>query len=207
VLAAVVDLLLPARCPSCRRPSPPGAGGPCPACAADLLAPPALPPPPGVDRCHAACAYEGAGKAVVAALKFRAERAVLAWVAVLLAGRVDVAGIDAVTWVPTTAARRRRRGGDHAERLARALGAELDLPVRRLLVRLPGPPQAGRGAIARRAGPPLAPARRAPPGVLVVDDVVTTGATATAAARAQRRAGAARVIVAAAARTPPGRGR
>jgi predicted amidophosphoribosyltransferase len=204
VITSLVEVLLPARCPGCRgRPGPTGA--PCDACREDLLPPPALPPPAGVDRCHAVTSYDGTGRAVVAALKFRAERAVLSWVALVLAARVDVVGLHVVTWVPTTGGRRRRRGGDHAERLARAVGAELGLPVRRLLLRLPGPPQAGRGAIARRAGPPLAPARRAPPGVLVVDDVVTTGATATAAATALRAAGATRVVVACAARTPPGR--
>jgi predicted amidophosphoribosyltransferase len=204
VVGEVLDALLPARCPVCRL-AP--ARGPCPGCADEVLPPPSLPAPPGVDRCHAAVAYAEGGRAVVAALKFRAERAALAWVAAVLAARVDPAGIDVVTWAPTTAPRRRRRGGDHAERLARALAGELGLPCRRLLRRLPGPPQAGRGAIARRAGPALVPARRAPLGVLVVDDVVTTGGTAAAAARALRTAGATRVVVACAARTPPPRDR
>jgi predicted amidophosphoribosyltransferase len=199
----LADLLLPARCPVCRAPAVWGALGPCRRC--EVPPPPALPPPPGVDRCHAAFAYDGGGVDVVAALKFRAERAALAWVALVLAARVDVRRIDVVTWVPTTGARGRRRGGDHAERLARALAGRLGLPARRLLVRRPGPPQAGRGAIARRAGPPLAPARRSPPGVLVVDDVVTTGGSVAAAARALRAAGATTVDVAAAARTPPTR--
>ena len=201
VAAALLEVLLPSRCPVCRTAS---RSGPCAACRDELRPPPALPPPPGVDRCSAVTAYEGAGRALVAALKFRGERAVLAWVAAVLAASVDPAGLDAVTWVPTTAARARRRGGDHAERLARAVARELSIPVRRLLVRLPGPPQAGRGAIARRAGPALGPARRSPPGVLLVDDVVTTGGTAAAAARALRAAGATRVVAVCAARTPPG---
>jgi predicted amidophosphoribosyltransferase len=139
----------------------------------------------------------------VAALKFRADGGALAWVASVLADRIDVAGLDVVTWAPTTGARRRRRGGDHAERLARAVARRLGLPCRRLLLRRPGPAQAGRGAAARRRGPVLVPARRAPGGVLLIDDVVTTGGTAAAAARALRAAGAARVLVACAARTPP----
>lgn len=202
-MASLLDLLLPARCPVCRARA---ASGPCARCLAGdaLRPPPALPPPPGVDRCHAVCAYEDGGRDVVAALKFRAERATLAWVAGALAVRVGAGPFDAVTWVPTTGARRRRRGGDHAERLARAVANELQLPVRRLLVRRPGPPQAGRGASARRAGPPLAAARRAPPRVLLVDDVVTTGGSVAAAARALRAAGARSVVVACAARTPPG---
>jgi predicted amidophosphoribosyltransferase len=196
----LAHLLLPARCPVCRA----RATAPCRPC--EPPSAPALPAPPGVDRCHAAFAYDGAGVDVVAALKFRAERAALAWVALVLASRVDTRGIDVVTWVPTTAARRRHRGGDHAERLARAVAGRLGFPVRRLLVRRPGPAQAGRGAVARRAGPALAAARRSPPGVLVVDDVVTTGGSVAAAARALRAAGATRIVVAAAARTPAGRG-
>jgi predicted amidophosphoribosyltransferase len=204
MVPSVLDLLLPARCPVCRRA---GARGPCAPCADELPPPPALPPPPGVDRCHAVVAYADGGQAVVAALKFRAERAAVAWVAASVAARVDPAGIDVVTWAPTTPRRRRRRGGDHAERLARAVAAELGLPCRRLLVRRPGPAQAGRDALARRTGPPLVAARRAPPGVLLVDDVVTTGGTVASASRALRAAGARRVVVACAARTPPRRDR
>lgn len=200
MLGGLLDLLLPARCPVCRRAS---GTVPCPGCAAAVPPPPAgLPHPPGVDACVAAAAYAGAGRALVAAVKFRGERAAVGWVAATLAAAVPRGGLDCVTWVPTTPARRRRRGGDHAERLARAVAAACGLPARRLLVRLPGPPQAGRGAAARRAGPPLAPARRAPAGVLLVDDVVTTGGSVAAAARALRVAGATRVVAACAARTP-----
>jgi len=201
---SVLELTFPSRCPVCRHPAAAGLLGPCAACEPSVRPPPSLPPPAGIDRCHAATAYEGGGRDVVAALKFRAERGVLRWVASEVAARLGPAeGLDVVTWVPTTRARRRRRGGDHAERLARAVGGEVGLPVRRLLVRLPGPPQAGRGAVARRAGPALASARRSPPGVLLVDDVVTTGGTVAAAARALRAAGAGRVVVGCAARTPP----
>lgn len=118
-------------------------------------------------------------------------------------------GLEVVTWVPTTAAHRRRRGVDQAEVLAAAVAGALGLPCRSLLRRLPGPPQAGRGAAARRLGPPLAVRRGSvvPAGVLVVDDVVTSGGSVAAAARALRAAGAGRVVAAAAARTPPPRHR
>ena len=197
---ALLDALLPQRCAVCRCAC---AGGVCPACRTELRPPPSLPPPPGVDRCHAVTAYEDAGRDLVAALKFRAERAVVLWVASVLAAVVDVRGIDVVTWVPTTSARARHRGGDHAHRLAAALAVELSLPARRLLVRRPGPPQAGKGAVARGAGPSLVATRASPSGVLVVDDVVTTGGSVAAAARVLRAAGARRVAVACAARTPP----
>ena len=205
----LLDLLLPHRCPVCAEPGP----APCPACIAELPPPPALPPPPGVDACHAVVAYRDGGRAIVAALKFTGARGSVAWVADQLAARLaaagGTAGLDVVTWVPTTAAHRRRRGADQAEVLAAALARRLDLPCRPLLRRLPGPPQAGRGAAERRLGPPLAARSptviRSGGGVLVVDDVVTSGGSVAAAARALRTAGATRVVVAAAARTPPPR--
>jgi predicted amidophosphoribosyltransferase len=110
--------------------------------------------------------------------------------------------VDVVTWAPTTAARRRARGFDQGELIARFVAAELCLPCRRFLRRRPGLPQTGRSAADRWSGPDFL-VRRAPPGrVLVVDDVVTTGATVAAAARALRAAGASRVVVLALSRTP-----
>jgi competence protein ComFC len=200
----LLDLLLPHRCPVCAEPGP----SPCPPCIDGLPPPPALPPPPGLDACHAAVAYRDGGRAIVAALKFAGARGSVGWVAAELAGRVDRAGLHRVTWVPTTAAHRRRRGADQAEVLAAAVARHLGLPCQGLLVRLAGPPQAGRGAAARRLGPPLAPRPgRITGGVLVVDDVITSGGSVAAAARALRSAGAAEVVAAAAARTPPPRRR
>jgi predicted amidophosphoribosyltransferase len=152
------------------------------------------------------CAYDGAGVALVAALKFRGERGVARWAASALVASPALADLDVATWLPTTRARRRQRGVDQAEVLARAIGRAGGVPVRSLLRRLPGPAQAGRSAVERRAGPAfdavaLAPGAR----VLLVDDVVTTGASASAAARALRSAGARGVVVACLARTPPGR--
>jgi predicted amidophosphoribosyltransferase len=113
--------------------------------------------------------------------------------------------VDAVTWVPTTPARRRTRGFDHGELLARAIGRRARLPVRRTLGRAPGPPQTELAAAARRTGPALfVLARRVPARVLLVDDVATTGATVAAAARALRGAGSETITVVTAARTPRG---
>ena len=191
-------MFLPVSCPVC------GAKGsaPCPACAASLRRAPSLPAPAGVDTCGAFLAYEGAGRELVARFKYRNARASLGFLARALAALAPPGPFDAVTWAPTTAARRRRRGFDQAELLARAVARALRAPARSLLARHPGPIQTGQPLAARRTGPAFEPSRPAPPRVLLVDDVITSGATVSAAARALRAAGAVEVHVVAVARTP-----
>ena len=139
-------------------------------------------------------------------LKYHNRRRVAAHVAGVLTGRLagQAADLDIVTWAPTSGARRRRRGFDQAELIARAVAAHLGLPCRRLLERDgSATAQTGRTRRQRLSGPrfrvhPRATGRR----VLVVDDVVTTGATLDSAASALRRGGAAAVVLAAVAATP-----
>lgn len=98
--------------------------------------------------------------------------------------------------VPLGPRRRRRRGYNQSERLARALGRLSGLPVADRLVRIrdtrsqsslaPEARQANVRGVFRAAG---VRGRR----VVLVDDVFTTGATLVAAAEAARIAGAERV--------------
>jgi ComF family protein len=164
---------------------------------------PALPAPLGIDRCVAVLAYEGAGRELVARLKYRNARSTIRWLAARMAALVDARDVDVVTWVPTTAARRRRRGFDQAELLARSIARQLHRPCRRMLTRGDGPPQTGRSLQQRRAGPVLeAKPTGHTPRVLLVDDVITTGTTITVAARALQASGVKHVAVVAAAGTP-----
>ncbi|HZQ27605.1 MAG TPA: phosphoribosyltransferase family protein [Acidimicrobiales bacterium] len=190
-------MLLSTACAACSRPGP----SPCPACAATLVRPAPIPPPPGIDIVLAALAYEGAAREVIAQLKYRNRRSPVAWLAAAMAALVRAAGggaaapVQAVTWAPTTPSRRRQRGFDQAELLARAVGHRLHLPVMGLLRRLPGPPQTGRTRAERRTLPAFTPGPRASPAcVLLVDDVLTTGATLSAAGRALRSIGAEEVV-------------
>jgi predicted amidophosphoribosyltransferase len=189
-------MLLATTCPACGAVGP----APCPGCRSATRPAPALPPPPGVDRCVALLAYEGVGREVVARLKYRNARSALPWLATGMAALVAGDEVDAVTWVPTTAARRRARGFDQGRLLARAVARRLGVPCRPLLRRLPGPPQTGASRAERLRGPRLVARRPPPRRVLLVDDVVTTGATLAAAARALRAAGDVRVTAVAAAR-------
>lgn len=192
-------MLLPGRCPVCERAGP----APCASCWAQLQPAPAMPPPPGLDACPALLVYEGAGRELLARLKYRNGRSVVPWLAEGMAGLVAGAGADAVTWAPTSRARRRQRGFDQAEVLARAISRRLGLPCPAALVRAGGAPQTGRSREERRRGPAFA-ARDGVAGarILLVDDVVTSGATLTAAATALRAAGARSVTAVTAGRTP-----
>ena len=146
--------------------------------------------------------YAGAGRELVARLKYRNARSSLAWLALGMAGLVRGDRIEVVTWVPTTTARRRQRGFDQAELLARAVARRLDRPCRRLLVRSDGPAQTGLPEADRHRGPRLRAARpQVPSRILLVDDVITTGATVSAAARALTAAGATHIVAVSAART------
>jgi predicted amidophosphoribosyltransferase len=136
-------------------------------------------------------AYDGPARAVVSALKFRGAVGLAAWMAATVAARAPgdlLAGATLVP-VPLHPARRRRRGFNQAERLARALGSRTGRPVADVL-RRGGPlgTQVGRGregrADALSGAVSLRRGARAPAAAVLVDDVLTTGATATACAAA-----------------------
>lgn len=149
--------------------------------------------------------YADATRPLIAALKYRNQRAAVGWVASAMASVLPrPLGVDVVTWAPTTPARRRDRGFDQAELLARAVARRIGVRPRRLLVRRGGVSQTGRGASERRNhGPTFDLTSRPARGwVLVIDDVTTTGSTLDAAATTLRSGGAAGVIGLVAAVTP-----
>ena len=213
----MLDALFPLLCPGCGRVAAPG-DALCARCARELHPAPPAPPPIGLDAWWAAFAYEGVAREVVARVKYRGARAAVPWLAdTMVSAMVEGARIegvldgrvDAVTWAPTSRDRRRARGFDQAELLARAVARRLadhvDVRCLGLLDRRPGPPQTGLTGANRRRGPGHVARRAAPAAVLVIDDVATTGATLSAAAGALRAAGARVVVACTAARTPPPR--
>jgi ComF family protein len=198
---AFLESFLPGLCPCGQR-----ARGLCPACTVRARAAPVEAAPPGVTRWVAPFAYAGPVRELVARSKYRGARAGLPWLADAMVAALRAEGLprpQVVSWPPTTAARRRARGFDQAELLARAVARQLGVRAAPLLTRLDGRSQTGAPRRDRLAGPRLV-ARRPVAGVhvLLVDDVATTGATLAAAAAALRRAGAVRVDALTAARTP-----
>lgn len=214
---ATLDLLFPPRCVGCERAGSflcercvdnmtPAVGTRCPRCwqpgEFDAVCRDCRLMPPAFDGLRSAFVYEGPARHVVHALKYRGMTAVAEPAAALLASaaRRFALGADIVVPVPLAGLRRRVRGYNQAESLARGLGRELDLPVRpRALVRTRQTPSQARAADAnmRRANVAGAFACRDESAggmrVLLIDDVTTTGATLNECAAALRAGGASAV--------------
>lgn len=208
-MRVVLDLLLPPRCPGCKREGDllcvdcaaplwrrmhEPAGGP-------LGAPAVL--PDGVVQLEWCATYSGPVREALHAFKYGGERRLAAPLAEALAARWAQAGAggDVLTWVPVHASRRRERGFDQAEELARAAAAPLELPVAPTLERQQR--TTAQHALSHREralntttvfsvqGGALDVVRGR--WVVVVDDIVTTGATLSGCANALLEAGAAAV--------------
>src|SRR5215216_7999432 len=84
-----------------------------------------------------AAPFSGRVRDVLLGFKYRNRRAVAGHLAGLLVNRLVTAGrgIDVVTWAPTSRRRRRERGFDQAELVARHVARQLGVPCRRLLDR------------------------------------------------------------------------
>ncbi len=144
--------------------------------------------------------YEGTARELVHSLKYRGMTALAGAMASQLAAAARQYGLesDLIVPVPLAGLRRRLRGYNQAEVLARALGGELDLPVRSSAIarqRYTQPQARSADAEARRrnvSGAFSCRERAAVAGrrVLLVDDVATTGATLAECASAVKEAGA-----------------
>ena len=202
---ALLDLVLPPACGSCGR-----LGRLlCVACTAQLRPPTAaadrfLAPDAGVvvgdalELALAAFAYEGALRRALQRLKYvgasRMARPLAEAAAPILRRLVVISGSPALVPVPVHAERRRERGYNQAELLARELARLTSLSMRDLLARRQATTmqhrldRAGRlrnlrGAFAVRHE------ARPPPVVILIDDILTTSATLEACASVLRLAG------------------
>ena len=213
----LLDLVFPPRCASCgnsgsvlcarcrasmRAPAPPL----CPRCGHAGVAATAQCPlcahgrgPLALTGMRAATVYEGSVREAILALKFRGQRRVAEPLGDLLADlctREHIA-VEIVVPVPLHPARRRQRGYNQAELLARRCGLKLACPVGTdfLSRSRDTPPQTSLPATERRrnvkdafALDPAAIATLAGKHLLLVDDVATTGSTLDAAAAALAQA-------------------
>jgi ComF family protein len=140
---------------------------------------------------RSAFVYDGAARDAVLALKFRGLAAVAPLIARLMADCLNDWNppVHSIVPVPLSGHRRRLRGYNQSELLAKELSRLTGIPLaRRALVRRRSTaPQARLAGDARRLNVvgALGPGKglSASGGVLLVDDVVTTGATLDACAR------------------------
>lgn len=199
----LLDLLLPRRCVLCNSPGT----ALCLDCLTGLPPAPDLAPPPGFGDFASLLSYEGDTRTLIASLKFHSRRDAIDLPTRVLARLVDWP-IDCVTWAPTSPTRRRQRGYDQAEVMARVLAAELDVACTAALSREPGHGhQTGRSRAERLEGaafryngaPDLADRARS---LLLVDDIRTTGATLCAAGDTLLEAGFQAISAATIAVTP-----
>ncbi|MGH9748125.1 MAG: ComF family protein [Candidatus Acidiferrales bacterium] len=187
-------------------PQVPSAPGLCRLCRSNFYA---------FDRARSFALYNDALAGAIVLLKYEEVTSLGNWFSERLAELVQAAGedfrADVVVPVPLHPDRRRERGYNQAELIARPLARHLGLKVGSyLLVRTkPRPAQlvlsrsehwkSVRGAYATRHGARVDKLR-----ILLVDDVLTTGATLDACSRALKKAGAATVIGLTVARVVPG---
>jgi len=188
---------------------------PCPRCGREAGAHAVVNPcvrcrdePSELDGIVAPLRYLDGARALVLALKFHGRTPAARPLGALMADAVRATGVpgDLLVPVPLSVRRRRTRGHNQADELARVVAHASDLARDEHALRRDRdtPPQSGLSR-ARRARNPRGAFRARRDRVegrcvLLVDDVVTSSATASACARALKRAGAARVVLLAACR-------
>src|SRR5438552_15985512 len=142
--------------------------------------------------------YQGAAREAVHALKFRGRSAIASVMATHMAQRLVEwrPPIDSIVPVPLAGSRRRQRGYNQSELLAKELARLTAVPLEpRALIRpRSAPPQyrlSDRDERRRNVSGVFKSGKRVPEGgVLLVDDVMTTGATLAACARVLMETGA-----------------
>ncbi|WP_409967873.1 ComF family protein [Bengtsoniella intestinalis] len=199
---AMVDWLFPPKCPFCQQVQE--AQGVCPVCQKTLPWEPQPLQTMGKLSCASALRYEGLVRESVHRLKFRGARYLAKPMGALMAQTVVESypdGFDVVSWAPVSNKRRRHRGYDQGQLLAKEMCALWDVVPQKLLQKhTHTPAQSGITDSAARRGNVLGvyglckDINVAGKRILLVDDVATTGSTLQECARVLEEAGAKQVL-------------
>lgn len=202
----LLDLLYPPKCPFCGRVLERGEEGWCASCQEELpwTEPGDGKEVEGCDACLSPLWYRDGAREGMHRYKFGGGRGHAKLFGQLMAqclGDRWAQPLDLITWAPLHPKRRKKRGYDQAELLARRVGELTALPVAGTLEKVRATAtqsQTGEDE-ARRAN--VQGAYHTLPGldltgkrVVLIDDVATSGATLSECAAALRQAGAASVV-------------
>ncbi len=155
-------------------------------------------------RCTAPLYYEGPVRDAILAFKFKAKLGGLDAFGRLMAQTAAErysGEFDAITWVPVSKKRLKKRGFDQARYLTASMCVDWHVaPLETLRKVTDNPPQSGLDdAAARRANvlgvyEAVSPEQFAGKRLLLVDDICTTGSTLSECARVLKAAGAAEIL-------------
>lgn len=191
-------LFFPARCIACRKVLPGDVYDVCPSCRPKLpFAPQACLSLPYTEACFAPFSYKGSVAAALHRLKFKSKPPYALPLARFMVECLPKdARFDFVTFVPISKKRKKERGFDQAEELARHVAALLYLPLATTLTKTTENKRQSSLPAAQRKGNVIGvyeassdfcfrPGQR----FLLIDDIITTGATLSEAAKTLRLAG------------------
>lgn len=208
----LLDLLFPPRCPFCRSILKDNEKNICAACDKNLPRTNAASCEqsfPNIKKCLSPLYYDGVVRQSLLRYKFGGMSVYSKKYSEFILKCIDENKVscDIITWVPLSAARRRRRGYDQAELLAEEIAKHRGTECARLLVKIKNNPAQSGTASAEARKKNVSGVYKAVGGadikgknVLIIDDIVTTGSTLSECARVLKSAGAAEVFAASLAR-------
>ncbi|NLU24840.1 MAG: ComF family protein [Clostridiales bacterium] len=209
----VMNFLFPRRCPFCGKMA--GKDLLCADCEKTLpyTGENALRQGTGFGRCASPLYYEGAVRTALLNFKFKGKLGGLSCFGALMAqcaAEQYSGAFDAITWVPVSQKRLKKRGFDQSRYLAASLCVDWHVPPQQTLRKImDNPPQSGMESAEQRRANVLGVYEAVQPENitgkrwLLVDDILTTGATLGECVRVLKEAGAAEVVCLTLAATPP----
>lgn len=210
---AFLDLLYPPRCAFCHRILDRKGNGVCAFCQQKLPYTGDLSEKRGlkhISRCVSPLFYEDTVRESLHRFKFSQRSGYAGIYAGFMVKCIDENEFfcDIISWVPVSRRRKRSRGYDQSELLARAVSEKTGIPCERFLEKIRhNPPQSLTGDEKKRRENVKNVYRACQTDkmhglrVLLIDDIVTTGATLSECARVLHEAGAAEVLALTVART------